>query len=131
MGTLAPEAKALRAFWNQVLLRRSSFSGGYDNPQREPAMPLVQSNIATSQMDVSGTRHQVVLDIDHPAWLVKSTTPGHYHLYIEVPGGIDAMKYFRMLDAMAEAGVIERGYAAASQRRGYSAVRLPWVKKEK
>lgn len=75
-------------------------------------------------------QHQVVLDIDHEAWLVKSTTPGHYHLYIEVPDGIDWTKYGTMMLAMAAAGVLEPGYVNASISRGYSAVRLPWVKKE-
>lgn len=74
-------------------------------------------------------QHQLVLDIDHEAWLVKSTTPGHFHLYINVPGGIDWTKYGTMMLAMAAAGVLEEGYVKASISRGYSSVRLPWVKK--
>lgn len=79
-------------------------------------------------------RHTVVLDIDHPAWLVKSTTPGHYHLYIDVTqpngtAGINWADYSYLLHALGRAGVIEDGYVNASLQRGHTDVRLPWVKK--
>lgn len=32
--------------------------------------------------------------------------------------------------AMRDAGILEEGYVAASRMRGYSAIRLPWVKKD-
>jgi hypothetical protein len=47
-------------------------------------------------------RHAPVLDIDVPAYLVPSSTPGHSHLYI---------------------------YVKASIRRRHTAVRVPWLKK--
>lgn len=75
--------------------------------------------------------HALVLDIDHPCWLMPSTTPGHYHLYVDVPGGIDNDKYLALLTALADAGVIEWGYASASAARGFTSARLPWVQKEK
>lgn len=74
--------------------------------------------------------HQVVLDIDIPAELVPSSTPGHAHLYIDVPGGVQEETYFRLLDALADAGVIERNYAEVSKKRGHTDLRLPWVQKE-
>lgn len=76
-----------------------------------------------------GRRHALVIDIDHPAWLVKSTTPGHHHLYVDVPGGIPDTIYMALLGTLADAGVIEHGYAGASQQRRHSDVRLPWIKK--
>ena len=75
--------------------------------------------------------HALVLDIDHPCWLMPSTTPGHYHLYVDVPGGIPNSKYVDLLTSLANAGVIEWGYASASIARGFTSVRLPWIKKEK
>ena len=63
-----------------------------------------------------------------PAWLIPSSTPGHSHLYVDVSIREDA--YFQLLDALANAGVIQRGYADASKRRGGTALRLPWIKKE-
>ena len=75
-------------------------------------------------------RHIVALDIDYPAHLVESTTPGHYHLYLDVPGGIAHKDYMRLVQLLGEIGIIEPGYAAASTRRGYTSLRPPWRKKD-
>lgn len=74
-------------------------------------------------------RHQVVLDIDHPVHVVDSSTPGHHHLVIEVPGGIPDDVYWILVEAMVNAGIVEHGYLAASLTRGRTDVRLPWVSK--
>lgn len=76
----------------------------------------------------NGRVHALLLDLDVPAYLVPSSTPGHSHLYVdvEIPEG----KLFRLLDALSDAGVIQTGYAGASQSRGGTALRLPWVKKD-
>jgi hypothetical protein len=74
------------------------------------------------------TMHRLVIDIDHRIKVVESTTPGHFHLYIDVPMSWD--RALGVLTAMADAGVVEPGYVAASKARGYTAVRLPWVRKE-
>lgn len=80
-----------------------------------------------SSLTKKGT-HRPVLDIDFEASLVPSSTPGHYHLYLD---GIELSwrQYRRLLKALAKAGVIQRGYYCWSVRRGQSTVRLPWVKK--
>lgn len=85
------------------------------------------ANVMTSKLRLKKDKHKVVLDIDLPAQLLPSSTPGHFHLLIdhEVPWD----KYVNLLNALAEAGVIEEGYAGASIARGWTAVRLPWVKK--
>lgn len=75
-------------------------------------------------------KHVVALDIDYPAHLIESSTPGHYHLYLDVPGGIPHSKYLALLQALANAGVIEQGYAEVSIARGHSDLRLPWVSKD-
>lgn len=79
--------------------------------------------------DLPSTRHALVLDIDHPSWLIPSTSPGHYHLYIDVPEGITDPKWRNLMVALAEAGVIEKGYKGVSLDRGFSCVRMPWVEK--
>lgn len=71
--------------------------------------------------------HAPVLDIDFAAQLIESSTPGHYHLYLDK--AMSWKKYKRVLRALAKAGVIEKGYAKASIRLGYSAVRKPGQKK--
>ncbi len=72
--------------------------------------------------------HAVLLDLDVPAYLVPSTREGHSHLYIDVH--VQEESYFKLLDALADCHVIERGYANASKKKGGTFLRLPWVKKE-
>lgn len=71
--------------------------------------------------------HKLIIDIDHEAVLIPSSTPGHYHLYVDLL--IMQETYFKLLDALAEALIIEPGYAEVSKKRGHSDVRLPWVHK--
>jgi hypothetical protein len=78
--------------------------------------------------NVRGGWHTIVLDINHPAALVPSTTEGHFHFYIDVPLQWDV--YCRLMAAMSDAGVLEPGYVDASINRGASFLRLPGVKKE-
>lgn len=122
----------------------SSESEGPEGP--EPTTDLERATVLTSEIvpedvtkpDPVGSwltgqsavaDHRLVIDIDHPVKVVESSTPGHFHLYIDVPmPWSDALK---ILQAMADAGVVEQGYVDASDRRGYTAVRLPWVRKEK
>lgn len=73
-------------------------------------------------------RHAILLDLDVPAWLIESTTPGHSHLYIDVD--VSEPLYFELLDLLAKMRVIEPGYARASKMKGGTFLRLPWVKKE-
>jgi hypothetical protein len=72
--------------------------------------------------------HKVVLDIDHEAALVPSSTPGHYHLLIEKYLTWDAYK--EVLEVLGKHGVIEKGYAQASIARGASWIRTPWETKD-
>jgi hypothetical protein len=75
-------------------------------------------------------RHAVLLDIDYPAHLVESSSPGHYHLYLDVPNGVKHDDYMELLAMLAKCGVIEKGYADVSIARGHSDLRLPWVSKD-
>lgn len=59
--------------------------------------------------------------------LIPSTTDGHYHLILDV--NLPWNKYSRLLQHAAAAGIIEHGYADASIRRGFSAIRPPWIRK--
>lgn len=82
---------------------------------------LVSSQIAGSQL------HAPALDLDVPAYLVQSSTPGHSHLYLDVP--MSWWRYRLMLWALALAGVLEPGYYKASVRRRASYLRRPGVTK--
>jgi len=106
----------------------------YGNDGRADTRDVGAAQVTTSMVDREGygdlpTRvHRPVLDLDFPAQLVPSSTPGHFHLYLDLE--VPHAKYMTLLGALADAGVIEPGYCGASQERGYTAVRLPWVKKE-
>lgn len=72
--------------------------------------------------------HYPVLDLDFPAELIPSSTPGHFHLYLGK--AVPSAAYFTMLEAMVEAGLLEEGFVNASVARGYTAARMPWVHKK-
>ena len=94
---------------------------------REPVSHWNEGNCITSRVkDSKG--HALVIDLDIPAYLIPSSTPGHSHLYVDAD--IPEDKYFALLDSLADCGVIEGGYANVSKVRGYTTVRLPWEKKE-
>lgn len=72
--------------------------------------------------------HHPVLDLDFPARLLPSSTPGHFHLYLD---GIEISweKYAKLLTTLAEVGIISEGYLDAALQRGYTSVRLQGVTK--
>lgn len=71
--------------------------------------------------------HRPVIDVDHDCQLVPSSTPGHFHLYLDVP--MTWEKYEKLLGALVDAGVVSHFYAKAASVRQQSFVRVPWVKK--
>jgi hypothetical protein len=101
---------------------------------RLPGLEAVEANLVSSRLafddkeDVFGKWHSPVLDIDFEAQLVPSSTPGHYHLYLD---GLRLQwsAYKKLLAALAEAGVIQEGYYENSVRRQMTCVRPPHVRK--
>jgi len=67
--------------------------------------------------------HAPVLDIDFQAQLLPSTTPGHFHLYLDKKMSWE--KYGQLLEALYEAGIIQRGFYENSIARKQSMVLLP------
>lgn len=121
----------------QTLINVTNFSDSeqhYDpaTEKREPVTDLHHANAITSRTVTSLLSstpvHKPVLDIDFFAKLVPSSTPGHSHLYLDHE--MSWPQYKKLLDVLAEVGIIQDGYADSAIKRGYSAVRLPWVKKE-
>lgn len=90
----------------------------------EPA-PLSESNLVCS--DRKDGLHIPILDVDMPAMLLKSSTYGHYHLYIDKP--MTWKNYCKLLDVLAEVGILEPGFVSVSKRRKRTQVRTPWTKK--
>lgn len=108
--------------------------------------PLEEANVMTSLVDLASTTgrplpsaehttgpqevilHRPVIDIDHQVAVVESSTAGHSHLFVDVIMPWEDL--VKLLEVLAEIGLVEPGYVGASKARGYTAVRLPWVSKE-
>lgn len=82
-------------------------------------------NIATS-LTYDGWQAPT-LDIDIPCEFVPSTTPGHGHLYIDKPMSYD--DYVYLVEALVHVGIVEQGVLYSLKQRGFTGVRLPWIKK--
>lgn len=91
-------------------------------------VPLEEANLITSRVEGDPDTHKLILDIDFPVKVIPSSTPGHFHLYLDKE--IDTFALENILYVLASARIIEPGYAQSSMQRGYTAVRLPWIKKE-
>lgn len=116
-----------------------------DNDVRERLYPVHAglANVVSSRIDelnswdangkvitgdaADSVMHAPVLDIDFPVFAIPSSTPGHFHLYIEKAIRWD--DYSGLLDALAHCNIIESGYARACQERGATYVRMPTSKK--
>lgn len=85
------------------------------------------AQVVSSELQYGKGVHAPALDIDVPAFLVPSSTPGHSHLYIDAP--CSWRQYKRLLKAMERCGILEPGYVKASINRKGSHVRVPWLKK--
>lgn len=70
--------------------------------------------------------HMPVLDVDHQCYLLPSPhTPGHFHLYIDVP--MPWSDYEKLLTVMGEVGILEPGYVSASiARKATFVAPKPW-----
>jgi hypothetical protein len=98
---------------------------------REPADLYTDAQVVSSELNaqygLDNNDHIVALDLDCPAWLVPSSTAGHSHLYIGTP--MTWPDYEKLLNVLAEVGLIEKGYRDASVKRKATFLRLPWVRK--
>lgn len=116
----------------QVLAR--TVFGGVEEYSAVPEVvtDLNKANVITSKVDVGSSEaaptHKPVLDIDLPVTLIPSSTPGHFHLFIDK--AMTWENYAKLMDVLAEVGILESGYVNASKDRGFTAVRVPWVKKD-
>lgn len=106
-------------------LSMSQDGSGDGTPLTDPP-PGTIPNVVTSLMPDG--LHAPVLDIDFPAFVVPSSTPGHFHLYLDKPIEWDA--YEALLKALCRAGVLSFHYTEHSIQREQTVVRMPWVDKD-
>lgn len=88
----------------------------YSEAEVRRIVPDEQATMVSSELKGCAGYHSPILDIDFPARLVPSTTPGHFHLYLD---GIALpwKHYARLLRALERAGILEPGYVEASLKR--------------
>lgn len=122
------------AKWNGIDWTRGS-EDGFRDDSRKPTNDLADAEVissaiapATAVLDEMSL-HEIALDIDRVAYLIPSSTPGHFHLYIEHT--VRWRDYAELLQLLAKMGVIESGFASASITRKATFLRLPWVKKHR
>lgn len=125
MSTNAPD----RILWHSPTLDTIEHNGDdprnyrddwTNDPGRVAVDTAEQANLVGS-LTKTGL-HAPVLDLDYPARLVPSSTPGNFHLYldVEIPWG----KYALALWALSTAGLIERGFFRAAMARKLTFARL-------
>lgn len=85
----------------------------------------VDANVVSSHLP--NGKHAPILDLDFPHTYVPSTTPGHAHLYLNVP--ISRWRMIILLWGLYVGGVIEFGNFWWSLRRGGTFVRRKGVEK--
>lgn len=95
---------------------------------RELTTDPEEANLITSALANEPGKHTIMLDLDVPAKLVESSTPGHSHLYIDVK--LDWDRYEYLLAELNRCKIIENGYYMVSRRHKLTSLRLPWCKKE-
>jgi len=112
---------------------RTTLRGESDEMEAEPwtHQPIEKANLITSKVErypYGIEYHRPVLDIDFEAELIPSSTPGHYHLYLNKQ--ISKTSYMQLLRDLARADIIQQGFADSAIERGASSARLPWIKKD-
>lgn len=100
-----------------------------DVAAREELGDVISSETVDDHTGKPTGMHTVVLDVDY-RMAIRETSPGRGHLFIDVPP-MSEKEYFALLEALAKARVIDRGYWLASVARGGSHVRTPWTPKER
>jgi hypothetical protein len=103
----------------------------YRNPPREAVQEKdgnLVGSLVRGKLGNASSIHMPVLDIDFPAELIPSSTPGHFHLYLNKE--ITWNSYYQLLSSLSDAGIIEEGYMRAAHHHGGTFVRKPGIYKE-
>lgn len=105
---------------------------GYSTMLRQVLIPANTSTaeVVSSEVIQDGKytgMHSIMLDVDLPVAVIESTHTGHHHLYIDRL--VTWRQYKKLLRAMRDCGVIEKGYYNTSISRRATHLRPPWVTK--
>lgn len=101
--------------------------GNDDSGKKASPFHLVMDPDDEPNLVTSKTRwgtHRPILDLDFACRLIPSQTPGKFHLYMD---GIEVSEddWRNVLDALADANIIQRKWADNINTNGAVALRLP------
>lgn len=82
----------------------------------------------TTRRSDSGVLSTVAVELVRPHTLVPSSTPGHAHLYLDIP--MTWRTYRGLLWGLSTVDVIEHGFYQEALQREETVLPLPWVKKD-
>lgn len=93
-----------------------------------PTDDMNEAHVLSSEIKGTTNMHAPVLDIDFPARLYPSSSPEHYHLYLD--RAMEWRDYERLLWALADRDILQYKYVEHSVKRRATFVRKPGVMKE-
>jgi hypothetical protein len=94
-------------------------------PYKADDSHLGEANLISSE--VGPNVHMPVIDCDFPINTVASSTPGHFHLYIDKE--MTWQQYKALLDGMLNAGLIQKAWYENAMDHQRTYVRMPHVRK--
>jgi len=100
--------------------------GGTTTPRKVQVQNIEDANLVSSLLE--NGKHAPAIDLDFPIHAIPSTTPGHYHLYLERE--LEWKQYEKLLKVMAEIGLIEKGFYQSAMHFKQTYLRLPHIKKD-
>lgn len=98
----------------------------FDTPPWAESTFDPRPNLISSMTDDG--RQMPIIDLDFDHAVVKSTSNGHAHLYLNVP--ISKFRWFCLMTGLYLGKQIEMGFYVWSLRRGGNFVRIPEVSKK-
>lgn len=113
--------------WNRKLRNLDNLLMDDDSATFDPALAALVDDWtedyaeATLITSVAGTGgyHLPVLDLDIEHHYEPSSTSGHGHLFLNVP--LSQLQMDELTDVLERLGIIQPGYRAAFEARGYTA----------
>lgn len=129
IDTLYAVATGRKTYFQKSLDEYSKFQASIQDEANAAASPR-ESNPDDANLISSEVRpdvHMPVIDCDFGIQAVASTTPGHYHLYVDQELTWD--QYKALLDGFFKAGLIQQGWYRNAMNDKRSYVRLPHVRK--
>lgn len=126
----------MRRYYKLATVTKFHDYATYDQEVRLEVFDLAEADLVSSETRMHGARklprmpqtHQPVFDLDFAAELLPSSTPGHFHLYLNRE--ISWRKYKKVLKAMMKAGLIEPGWYKMTVERHAGHLRAPALVKE-